>query len=401
MPTYKYRARNREGKVLEGRIQAGSETAAMAQLDALNYIPISLRGVKEGKKKIFAGRIPRKELSVFTRQLSTMIHSGIPIITAFTVLMEETDNEVFKEVLEQIRSDIQEGVSLSSALSKHPHIFSKLYVSIVSAGETGGVFDVVLRRLAELLEHEAEIQANVKSAMRYPITVVIAITIAFFFLTTLIVPKFVGMFSAAGVTLPLPTRILILVDVTIRDYWYLVAAAIAVIVFAVKMYLRTKIGRYQWDYIKLKLPIFGGLLIKMVSSRFAQMLMTLDNAGLPILKSLDVISFTLGNSVFTKEIELLRKSVIEGKGIGEPLLKSRFFPRLVAHMVAIGEKSGAMDDMLLSIQRHYDTEVDTTIKNLTALIEPLLTIGLGLVVLLLALGIFMPMWDLIKVAKGG
>ncbi len=329
-----------------------------------------------------------------------MIHSGIPMVTAFTALIEATEDKNFKEVLAKIRGEIQEGISLSDAFAKHPGVFSKLYVSTVAAGETGGVLDVILRRLAELLEHEAEVQANVKSALRYPITVVIAIISAFFVLTTLVVPRFANIFQASGVALPLPTRILILIDMAIRGYWFIVVPSIAAGIFAVKMYLVTQRGQRQLDYIKLKMPVFGQLFIKMISSRFAQMLMTLDKAGLPILRSLDVISLTLGNSVFAGEIETLRKSVMEGKGIGEPLLQSKFFPKLVAHMIMIGEKSGSMDDMLASIQQHYDREVNSTIKNLTALIEPLLTVGLGLVVLFLALGIYLPMWDLMEAVKG-
>ena len=402
MATYKYRARDAQGEIFEGMVDGSSETSAVAQLDALDYIPISIRELRTQKvRKFSAGtaRVSQGTLILFTRQLSTMIHSGIPIITAMTALMEETDSESFKEVLARIRGDIQEGISLSEALSKHPQVFSKLYVNTVAAGEAGGVLDVILRRLSELLQHEAEIQAGVKSALRYPIAVVIALTIAFFVLTTFVVPKFVPIFEGAGVALPLPTRILILVNHIIRGYWFLIIPSIAVIAFAIKTYTGTEKGQYQWDYIKLKLPILGELVIKMVSSRFAQMLRTLDNAGLPILRSLDVISFTLGNSVFAKEIEVLRRSVTEGRGIGEPLLESKFFPKLVGHMVTIGEKSGALDDMLASIQEHYDLEVDTTVKNLTALVEPLLTVGLGLVVLFLALGIFLPMWDLISAAK--
>ena len=403
MPLYQYRARDKEGKIVEGRIDATNEASAMARLAALEQTPISLREVKEREtKKLSVGkRIPQKTLVLFTRQLSTMIHSGIPIVTAFGALMEETENENFKDVLGTIRGNLQEGISLSDAFSKHPQIFPKLYVSTVAAGEAGGVLDVVLRRLSKLLEHEAEIQAGVRSALRYPITVVIAIVIAFFVLTTMVVPRFMNIFRAAGVDLPLPTRVLILMNDTIRNYWFIVIPVIASIIIIIKLYIKTKRGEYQWDYIKLKLPVFGELITKMICSRFAQMLMTLDNAGLPILRSLEVISFTLGNSVFAKEIEAVRKSVMEGQGIGEPLLRSPFFPKLIGHMVTIGEKSGALDDMLLSIQQHYDTEVNSSIKNLTALIEPLLTVGLGFVVLFLALGIFLPMWDLIRAFQGG
>ncbi len=345
--------------------------------------------------------VSQRTLVIFTRQLSTMIHSSVPMVTAFTALIEATEDKNFKDVLVQVRGEIQEGVSLSDAFAKYPRVFSRLYVSTVAAGEEGGVLDAVLKRLADLLEHEVEIQTNVRSALRYPITVIIAITAAFFVLTTLVVPRFVNIFQAAGVTLPMPTRILILIDNAIRHYWFFVIPSIVVVVFVIRMYFKTRRGAYQWDYMKLKMPVFGSLFIKMFSSRFAQMLMTLDKAGLPILKSLDVIALTLGNAVFAKEVETLRKSVSEGKGIGEPLLRSKFFPRLVAHMVSVGEKSGAMDDMLASVQQHYDGEVNSAIRNLTALIEPLLTVGLGLIVLFLALGIYMPMWDLMSAVKGG
>ncbi len=312
MPTYKYRARDAQGEIFEGMVDGSNETSAVAQLDALDYIPISIRELSAPKvRKFSAGRarVSQRTLIVFTRQLSTMIHSGIPIITAMTALMEETDNESFKEVLARIRGDIQEGISLSEALSRHPHVFSKLYVNTVAAGEVGGVLDVILRRLSELLQHEAEIQAGVKSALRYPITVVIVLTIAFFVLTTFVVPRFTPIFTGAGIALPLPTRILMLVNDIIRGYWFFVIPSIVVIAFAIKMYIGTEKGQYQWDYIKLKLPVFGDLTTKMVCSRFAQMLRTLDKACMLRNRSMIVISVTLCSSVVAEMIECLRRYV--------------------------------------------------------------------------------------------
>ncbi|MFH1904938.1 MAG: type II secretion system F family protein [bacterium] len=403
MPTYQYRARNKEGAIVTGRLDADSEPQVIAQLEALGNLPITVSLVKkkEGPKLKFSlgGKIGGKTLVIFTRQLATMIRAGVPIIACLNTLIAESENEKFKEILREINMDIQEGSPFSRALSLHPKVFTKLYINTVLSGEAGGTLDVSLSRLASLLEHESEIQANIKAATRYPIIVIVGITIAFFVLVTTVVPKFASVFAASKVALPLPTRILIGIDYGIRHYWFYIVPSILFLAFGLWKYIQTERGRYQWDWIKLKLPIFGPLSTKTAASRFAQTLATLNRSGLPILKTLDIVGTTVGNVVIAKEINKLSASVTEGKGIAEPLLEGKFFPPLVSHMVAIGERSGHLDEMLDSLQQHYDMEINAMVKNLTTLIEPILTVALGVIVLFIALGIFLPMWDLASAVK--
>ena len=403
MPAYQYRARNKEGEVVTGSLDADNESQVLAQLEALGNLPIKVSLVKKKEEPKFkfslGGKISGKTLTVFTRQLATMIRAGIPIIACLNTLSAETENEKFKQILKEVKMDIQEGKTLSRALALHPKIFSQLYTNTVLSGEAGGVLDVALKRLATLLEHEAEIQANIKAATRYPIIVIVGITIAFFVLVTTVVPKFASVFAASKVALPLPTRILIGANYGIRHYWFYIIPSILFLGFGLWKYIQTERGKYQWDWIKLKLPIFGPLSTKIAASRFAQTLSTLNRSGLPILKTLDIVGVTVGNVVIGKEINKLSASVMEGKGIAEPLLEGKFFPPLVSHMVAIGEKSGHLDEMLDSLQQHYDVEINSTVKNLTTLIEPILTVALGGIVLFIALGIFLPMWDLASAVK--
>ncbi len=399
MAEFIYRARNRHGEISEGRVEAPGLGEALARLDALEYLPITIKRTVERRLRMpvmpLSKKVSQKALIVFTRQLATMMKAGLPILTALTALFEESDNKYLKAVISNIRADIREGLSLSESMERHPRLFSKLYTSSISAGEAGGVLDRVLRRLAELLEHEEELKTSIKSALRYPLIVTTALTVAFLILTTFVVPAFSVFYVEAGADLPIPTQILIAVNVIVRHWWFVVIPAAVLLVFMLKLYVRTSAGRYHWDYLKLKLPVFGSLIIKSISARFAQIFRTLDDAGLNVLKSLDEIADTLGNEVISRDVSRVREAVQDGRGIGPPLLDSKYFPPLLGHMVVIGERSGEMGDMLQSVQEHYDMEVKVIIKNMTVLIEPFLIFGLGLVVLFIALGIFLPMWDLI------
>ncbi len=400
MAQFVYRARNKYGSIVEGKLDTPTEQEALARLEALEYLPVFIRRVQERRMKLPMGSlrksVPHKAVIVFTRQLATMIKAGLPILTSLTALFDETENKNFKAVISNIRADIQEGLSLSEALERHPWIFNKLYTSTISAGEAGGVLDRVLERLAELMEHEAELKTSIKSALRYPVIIVIAVISAFLVLTTFVVPAFGRIYEGAGVSLPLPTQILIAVNNIVRNWWFIAGPVFLGFLAGLKLFISTSFGKYKWDYIKLRLPLFGKLILKSISARFAQLFRTLDEAGLPILRSLDEIADTLGNEVISRDIAVVREAVQDGRGIGAPLLDSKYFPSLLGHMVSIGEKSGEMSDMMKAVQDHYDDEVESTVKNLTALIEPFLILGLGLVVLFIALGIFLPMWDMVS-----
>ena len=267
------------------------------------------------------------------------------------------------------------------------------------AGEAGGVLDKVLGRLAALMESDAETTASVKSAIRYPITVVVVLGIAFAVLIAFVIPAFSKMFARFGSQLPLPTRIMVALSHIIRGYWYIAIPSLAALIYLFNRIIKTEKGKVHWDGFRLKVPILGPLLIKMAMSKFCAMLSTLNQSGLPILRTLEIVSITVGNSVIAKEVEAVRTSVADGKGVSAPLKESKIFPPLVGNMMSIGEASGALDEMLDTIADYYDSEIKHTVKNLTTMIGPILTFGLGFIVLILALAIFLPMWGMINVFK--
>jgi type II secretory pathway component PulF len=315
------------------------------------------------------------------------------------ILSEQTESLTLKDVLKKVMHDIEGGASLSQAISKFPNVFSDLYVNSVVAGEAGGVLDTVLLRLAELMERDSETSANVRGALQYPIITLVAMSIASFILVIFVVPRFASIYGRFKEQLPLPTRVLIGANYLIVNYWYLLIAGAAAFGFLFHRYASTKNGRFQIDLIKLKLPVFGNLFMKVAMGRFSAMLMTLNSSGLPILRSLEIVSVTVGNAVIGREIELLRRSVADGRGISGSILESKVFPPMVGHMISIGETTGALDDMLASVASYYDLEVKSMIKNLTTLIEPIMTAVLGVVVLGMALAIFLPLWNMIQLFK--
>ncbi len=405
MPSYKYKARDPNGKEVTGILVAETEAEASQRLDGMGFLPLSialdqgtaaggLGGIFKAKEKVGA-----QHLVAFTRQFATIIKSGVPILTGLQALSEQAENPVFSGVLKKIIADIEGGASLSQAIDKYPLIFSELYVNSVVAGEAGGVLDKILLRLAEMMERDMQIDTNVKTAMRYPIMTVVAMTAASFFLIVFVIPKFATMYSRFNAALPLPTQVMILANQIITKWWYIALPAIAGLVFLFKRYINTQQGRWQYDTLMLRLPVFGKLFTKVAMLRFTNMLNVLNESGLPILKTLEIVSTTIGNVVIAKEIELMRHSVADGRGIAGSILNSKIFPPLVGHMIAIGEKTGAISDMLQAVSDYYDLEVRTSVQNLTTMIEPLMTAVLGVVVLGMALAIFMPMWNMIALFR--
>lgn len=401
MPNYIYRARNTKGEVITGIIEGPHSEAVAEQLFSKGYIPIK---IEEGKRQVspgfqLFGRVKSEDLIVFSRQLSTLIVSGVSFLRGLETLSEQTKNKRLRVAIEEIRKDVEGGSSLSEALSRFPKIFSPLYISMIRVGEEGGVLDEILERLASLLEHEAETRARVKSATRYPIIVIIAITVAFFFLTTFVVPKFASLYQSAKVALPLPTQILIFLNKTIRTYWPLMIGAVIGLYFAFRAYIKTPSGRWNWDKFKIKVPIIGPVIEKTIMSRFARIFSTLYRSGIPMLHTLDIVSGTLGNVLIGRAVELIKDNVREGRGLAEPMVKTKVFPPMVVHMVAVGEETGALDNMLTKVSDYYDLEVEYSIRNLSTTLEPVLLLFLAGAVLFLALGIFLPIWDMIKVMK--
>ncbi|TAL21959.1 MAG: type II secretion system F family protein [Nitrospirae bacterium] len=404
MPAYSYKGRTQTGDVISGVIDAPSPEAVAEQLFSKGYTPINIEAEDKIKPSMDIGmqlfdRIKPEDLIVFSRQLATLVTAGISFLSSLDTLATQTKSKRLRSIIEKIRKDIEGGSSFSDALSKFPKVFSPLYVSMIRVGEEGGVLDDILERLASLLEHEAATKARMKAATRYPLIVVVSITIAFFVLTTFVVPKFAALYASSKVALPLPTRMLIFTNMAIKKYWLLIAAGIAGIIFAVKGYIKTPSGRWNWDKLKLGIPIIGDVIEKSVMSRFARIFSTLYRSGIPMLHTLDVVSGTLGNVIISRAVEVVKESVREGKGLAQPMASTTVFPPMVTQMVAVGEETGALDEMLTKVSDYYDREVEYAIKNLSTTLEPVLLVFLAGIILFLALGMFLPIWDMIHVMK--
>ena len=400
MPVFEYKAVNEVGKTVTGTMDASFPGAVSEYLDSQNFMPLEIKEKKESSLNfhLLSRRKKAKpeELINFSKQLVTLLKAGVPIISSLEALIEQAETDAMREVLTQVSHDVESGSNFSDALKKHSTIFSDMYVNTVRAGEIGGVLDQVLDRLAMLMGYELEMKTKVKNAMRYPVIVISGIIIGFGVLMTLVVPKFLNLFASVGAELPLPTRILIMISNFFQNFWWALIIGIVSIVIGVMYYIKTPKGRYNWDGLRLKLPVFGNLFLKSSMSRFAHMFETLNKSGLPILQTMEIVSKTIGNVVIGETLEKVGQGIEKGKGIARPLQDSKLFPPLVIRMIAVGEQSGSLDEMLKNVSEHYETEVNHLIQNLVTMIEPILTVTIGVIILLLAMGIFMPMWSLMN-----
>jgi type IV pilus assembly protein PilC len=340
-----------------------------------------------------------KDLSVFSRQFATMVNSGLPILRALSILSEQTENSQLKKVLAQVRIDVEQGSSLSGAMSKHTRAFSDLYVAMVRAGEAGGVLDNVLVRLADNMEKDVELRRKIKSAMAYPAAVVSLVTLILTAMLLFVVPQFKSIYAQLGGQLPLPTRILLGVSDAVRTKWWLFLVVIIGIVFAFRRYKATPAGRATVDAFKLRIPIFGPLFHKTALARFSSTLGMLLRSGVPILQALDIVSETVGNRVISKAVADVQGSVREGESIAKPLAKHPVFPPMVVQMLAVGEETGAVDVMLDKVADFYNSEVSAAVDALTSLIEPLLIAIIGGAVGAAVISLYMPMFNIINLVK--
>lgn len=403
MPLFRYRARDRAGALVTGSLEADNKAILETSLDKMGLIPIS---VAEGRpsfqlpdiKKYFE-KAEQTDVILFSRQLATLFSAGIPLTKALSTLERQFKSPAFTDILRRLRNDIEGGSSFAAALAKHPKVFPEIYSNMVEAGEAGGILDSVLDRLALMFEKNAENKAKVKSATLYPKIVVGAIVVAIIILMNFVVPRFAKLYAGFNVDLPLPTRLLIKFSTIFNQYWYIVLFVSTGLFLAGRLYLRSETGAREWDGIKLKIPVFGPLMLKSILSRFSRVLGALYKSGLPILQSLDIASRSVENRVIAAEIKLIEDYVRAGKSISEPMTESSHFPPMVAQMVAVGEETGNLDVMLEKTAEYYDREVDSAIRNLTTSLEPLLLAFIFGIVLFLALAIFLPMWDILKVVR--
>lgn len=394
------------GKTPKGIIESGEMTTAtkedvIAQLRKRNITAtlVTEKAKKEGKV-IFGGRVKDKDIVIFTRQFATMIDAGLPLVQALEILSAQVENKTLGKTIQQVKIDVESGATYADALKKHPRIFSELYVNMVAAGEAGGILDTILNRLAVYIEKAMKLKKKVKGALVYPAVVTTIAVLVIAIIMIFVVPTFSKMFAQLGGTLPLPTRMVINLSGFIAGMGGLMTlgAIIALIVFIIQV-RRTEKGKYIIDKISLKLPIFGVLLNKVAVAKFTRTLGTLVSSGVPILDGFEITAKTSGNKVVEYAIMDVRKGVVGGKTLAEPITKAKVFPPMVTHMIAVGESTGALDAMLAKIADFYDDEVDASVSNLTAMMEPLLMVFLGGAVGYIVVAMYLPIFKLITLIK--
>ncbi|MBU1122077.1 MAG: type II secretion system F family protein [Candidatus Omnitrophica bacterium] len=406
MPQYHYKARDRQGELVTGVLDAVDEKKVVNDLDHLGYsvVEISLdsKTGEGGLSQLFERfqRLEKREVIIFTRQLATLLRSGTVLSVSLTTLCEQIENKKFQTILRDISQSVQSGKSFSESLSKYPKVFSELFISMVEVGETGGMLDQVLDRLATLGTQELETQSRIKSALIYPVVLVVIALVVVNFLVVGVLPKFVMVFRASEAKLPVITQIVLGVSFVIRRFWMFLAAGGFLLVLGFHRYFHTNEGRFRIHSLMLKVPIFGTLYSKIQISRFAKITSVLIASGIPILQALVVVEKTVTNVVLRRAIQSIRYAITEGHPLSEPFKASGLFSPMVVQMISTGERSGNLDQMLSEISSFYEPEIDYTIRNLTALLEPFMLLVMGIMVSFIALSVLLPIFNLIKVFRG-
>jgi len=404
MPNYTYRARDKSGTLLTSKVEAADEIAVAVELQRLGYSLISIEKESELKLKwaeFWQRRrgVRRQEIIFFTRQLSTMLKSGLPLMDALTGIIQQTKHKLFKEALECVRGDIEKGASFSQALSKHPNVFSELFVSMAGVGETGGILDTVLERLTALGIQELEIRAKLKAALTYPIILITVAVIVVSFLLINILPKFIAIFQTYEAKLPIATQILLGISLILKKLWIFIIAGLGLFIFWFRRYLKTTQGRYKAHSYLLKMPLFGQLYLKVMIARFSRVLSALTKSGVSVLEALSVTEKTIRNAVIAKVIQNISDAITEGESLTEPFKASGIFPPMVIQMVSAGEKTGKLEQLLSDVAAFYDQEVEYTIRNIAVILEPLLLLAMGVMVAFIALSVLLPIFNLIKIFR--
>ena len=397
MPVFTYKGTNRSGATVAGEMNASNKTELQSLLRRQQITPtrMSEKG-KEFNLPTFGGGVDSKELAIFTRQFSVMIDAGLPLVQCLEILASQQENKTFQKVLTGTRGSVEGGSTLSAAMKQYPKVFDPLFTNMVEAGETGGILDTILQRLSSYIEKNVKLQRAVKSALVYPVGV---LTIAVGVITLLlwkVVPIFATLFAGLGVSLPLPTRIVIMASHFVGSiFGFLIFVGAIAGVVGIKIWYGTPGGRMALDTLLLKLPILGALLRKIAVARFTRTLGTLISSGVPILEGLDITAKTSGNAVIERALTKVRKALEEGKSLTEPLKESDVFPGMVTQMIAVGEQTGAMDAMLQKIADFYEEEVDAAVKDLLTALEPVMIVFLGLVVGGVVISMYLPLFSLI------
>ncbi|MGZ8753220.1 MAG: type II secretion system F family protein [Acidimicrobiia bacterium] len=403
--TFTYKVRDQVGKVVEGQLEADDQALVVEKLRSMGYTPISISKRNENKLTAdlsipgLSNRVSLKDISVMARQFATMINSGLSILRSLTILAQQTENKELARVLGEVRIDVERGSSLSAALHRHPKVFNRLFVAMVRSGESSGTLDSVLQRLAHTIEKQVELRRKVKSAMTYPVMVgFVVFTIAMIMLI-FIVPQFETIYASLGGELPTPTQLLLKLSKLVRTFFPLLILFGIVGAVLFRRWIKTDKGRAIWDAFKLRVPIFGGLVQKTALARFSRTLGSLTRAGVPILESLEIVADTAGNTVVADAVHDCQRGVKGGDSIARPLEQHEVFPPMVVQMMAVGEETGALDEMLDKIADFYESEVEATVDALTSLIEPLLIVVMGVMVGGMIISLYLPLFNIIKLIE--
>jgi type IV pilus assembly protein PilC len=397
MATFTYTARALNGQLKSATIDAKSREEVVQQLRKQKLTVVK---VDEQAKKKTGGRIAMRDIVIFTRQFATMINAGLPLVQALDILAKQSENPALKEVTRQIVFDVESGHTVADALRKHPKAFTDLYTNMVAAGEAGGILDTILLRLAVFLEKNDALVRKVKGAMIYPGVIMSVAVIAIGVLLLFVIPVFKEMFSSVGMALPLPTRVVIALSEFLQGYWYMVAGGIVGGIWLLRRYYATSGGRLMIDRMLLKFPILGDVLRKSAVSRFTRTLGTLISSGVSILEGLEITAKTAGNRVIQDAIMESRASIAGGESIAAPLQKSAVFPPMVISMIAVGEQTGGLDEMLSKIADFYDEEVDAAVSGLLSMMEPVMIVFLGVIVGGMVVSMYLPIFDMMNAVQG-
>ena len=399
MAVFVYQGRSANG-MQNGEIEASDRSAAVGELRRRAILVTKI--VEKSAPRVtfkFGGKVSDKEMAIFTRQFSTMIDAGLPLVQCLNILAEQSDSKTLRSVTGQVARNVEAGSTLADALRRHPRTFDDLFTNLVEVGEAGGILDVVLQRLSAYIEKAAALKRKVKAAMVYPSAIIGVAIMVVIFMLTFVIPTFAQMFKDLGADLPLPTKLVLWLSTFVRTYILLIIAAMVGCVLALRSYYRTEGGRATIDALMLKLPIFGTLIRKVAVARFTRTLGTLVQSGVPILDGLRITARTAGNKVVEKAVLQCRAAVTEGKTLAEPLRVSGVFPPMVTQMISVGEQTGALDAMLSKIADFYDDEVDTAVSTLTSLLEPIMIVFLGVVVGGLVVAMYLPIFKLVTLVK--
>ena len=403
MATFVYKVRDRAGKIFTGNMEGENRTAVVSRLRDMDYFITSINEKRRSflvaqEISLFKG-IKFRDLTIFYRQFSTMVNAGLTLVSSLDILTEQVENKSLANIIKTVKSDVEAGSTLADAFAKHPRIFSEMNLSMIRAGEIGGVLDEILNKIADLMDKEYALRQKIKSAMSYPAFISVAAVIMAIFVLTFILPQFVGVFAQYGGKLPALTNFLVVFTKMFNKYWYLFFATFAAIVFVFLTYIRTPNGKMNFDKLKLSAPILGELNRKTAVARFTRILGTLIKSGVPILEALSVSSNAIGNLVISLAVTNAKTKIKEGQSISGPLAASGVFPPMVTQMIMVGEESGELEEMLTNVAKFYDEEVDRSVERLTSIIEPLMMAFIGVTVGIMIIAMYLPIFNMVNLIQ--